>query len=65
VDLCEFEDSLVYRASSKIAKATQRNPVSKNEQQQKRDFRININMGKMEIVLFTQEGMDLLRASPI
>lgn len=27
MDLCELEDSLVYRASSKAAKATQRNPV--------------------------------------
>jgi hypothetical protein len=27
VDLCEFEASLVYRASSRIAKATQRNLV--------------------------------------
>ena len=29
VDLCEFEASLVYRASSRTIKATQRNPVSK------------------------------------
>jgi hypothetical protein len=28
-DLCEFEASLVYRASSRIARATQRNPASK------------------------------------
>jgi hypothetical protein len=28
VDLCKFEDSLIYRASSKTARATQRNPVS-------------------------------------
>ena len=27
-DLCEFEDSLVYRASSRIARATKRNAVS-------------------------------------
>ena len=27
VDLCKFEVSLVYRASSKTARATQRNPV--------------------------------------
>jgi hypothetical protein len=26
-DLCEFKASLVYRASSRIARATQRNPV--------------------------------------
>jgi hypothetical protein len=32
-DLCEFEDNLVYRASSGIARATQRNPVWKKELQ--------------------------------
>ena len=35
VDFCEFEASLVYKASSRIAKATQRNPVSKNKQTNK------------------------------
>ena len=31
-DLCEFEDSLVYKASSRMARiATQRNPVLKNQ----------------------------------
>ena len=29
MDLCEFEASLVYRVSSKTARATQRNLVSK------------------------------------
>ena len=29
MDLCEFEASLVYRVSSRTAKAAQRNPVSK------------------------------------
>jgi hypothetical protein len=32
VDLCELKASLVYRVSSRIAKATQRNPVLKNKQ---------------------------------
>ena len=31
----EFENSLVYRVSSRIAKATQRNPVSKNQKKKK------------------------------
>ena len=31
VDLCEFEASLVYRASSRTTKVTNRNPVSKNK----------------------------------
>ena len=30
-DLCEFETSLVYRASSRTARATQRNPVLKTK----------------------------------
>ena len=32
-DLCEFEASLVYVVSSRKAKATQRNPVSKTNKQ--------------------------------
>jgi hypothetical protein len=32
----EFEASLVYRVSSKTARATQRNPVSKNKTEQKK-----------------------------
>jgi hypothetical protein len=31
-DLCEFDASLVYRASSRIARAPQRNPVSKQNE---------------------------------
>jgi hypothetical protein len=31
VDLCEFKASVVYRVSSRTARATQRNPVSKNK----------------------------------
>jgi hypothetical protein len=30
-DLCEFKACLVYRVSSRIARATQRNPVSKKK----------------------------------
>ena len=33
VALCEFEASLVYKASSRKARATQRNPVSKTQNQ--------------------------------
>jgi hypothetical protein len=31
VELCTFEASLIYRTSSRIARATQRNPVLKKE----------------------------------
>jgi hypothetical protein len=34
--ISEFEASLVYRVSSRTARATQRNPVSKNKQKKKR-----------------------------
>jgi capsid protein len=37
VDLCEFEASLVYRVSSRTARATQRNPVLKNKTKQKKE----------------------------
>jgi hypothetical protein len=33
--ISEFKDSLVYRVSSRTARATQRNPVSKNKKQNK------------------------------
>jgi hypothetical protein len=34
--ISEFEASLVYRVSSRTAKATQRNPVSKNQKKKKK-----------------------------
>jgi hypothetical protein len=34
--ISEFEASLVYRVSSRTARATQRNPVSKNKNQNKK-----------------------------
>jgi len=37
VDLCELEASLVYRASSRTAKDTQRNPVSKLAPRRRRE----------------------------
>jgi hypothetical protein len=30
-DLCELEASIIYRVSSRTARATQRNPISKNK----------------------------------
>jgi hypothetical protein len=42
-DLCEFEASLVYRASSRTARATQRNPISesKNKQEACDNYKLN------------------------
>jgi hypothetical protein len=37
--ISEFEASLVYRVSSRIARATQRNPVSKNQKKKKKKKR--------------------------
>ena len=37
MDLSEFEASLVYRVSSRTAKATQKNPVSKNKTKQNKN----------------------------
>ena len=34
-DFCEFEASLVYRVSSRTARNTQRNPVSKSQKKKK------------------------------
>jgi hypothetical protein len=36
LDLCEFKASLVYRVSSRTARATQRNPVSKNQKEKQK-----------------------------
>ena len=35
--ISEFEDSLVYRVSSRTARTTQRNPVSKKQKKAQRD----------------------------
>jgi hypothetical protein len=37
--ISEFEASLVYRVSSRTARATQRNPVSKNQKEKKKKER--------------------------
>jgi hypothetical protein len=35
--ISEFEASLVYKVSSRIARTAQRNPVSKNQKKKKKD----------------------------
>ena len=42
VDLCEFEANLVYSASSRTAKATQKNPVLNHASSPKKDVRIGV-----------------------
>jgi hypothetical protein len=36
--ISEFEASLVYKVSARTARTTQRNPVSKNQKQKKKNF---------------------------
>jgi hypothetical protein len=38
--ISEFKGSLVYRVSSKTARATQRNPVLKNQKKRKKEKKI-------------------------
>ena len=38
----EFETSLVYRVSSRTARATQRNPVSKNQKEKKKTDKMSV-----------------------
>jgi hypothetical protein len=40
VDHCEFEASLVYRVSSRTARATQENPVSKKKKKSPKEQKI-------------------------
>jgi len=48
VDLCEFEASLVYGASSRMARATQRNPVSKIQWNRETVFLILVRVSIIE-----------------
>jgi hypothetical protein len=60
--ISEFEASLVYRVSSRTARATQRNPVSKNKQTNKNKNKtppIHKIIYKIRIILrntFNQRG---------
>ena len=40
--ISEFEASLVYRVSSRTARATQRNPVLEKKQKEKRKFELGV-----------------------
>ena len=49
MDLCEFKASLVYRASSKSARDTQRNPVSKKTKKKKTKKKVCLPLLLFEI----------------
>jgi hypothetical protein len=63
VDLCEFKVSLIYRVSSRIAKAMLRNPVSKKKKKKHKREREKGNIGerghrKEAMTLRSQGPMD-------
>jgi hypothetical protein len=49
--ISEFEASLVYRVSSRTARATQRNPVSKNRKKQEQQKQTNKKTNKTRVGL--------------
>jgi hypothetical protein len=51
VDLCEFKASLVYRASSRAARDTQRNPVWKNKANNNKEKKFPNNLKKEGLIL--------------
>ena len=53
VDLSECKSSLVYRVSYKIAKATQRSPILKNQPTKQPNKVINLKIRKVESPLLT------------
>jgi hypothetical protein len=46
VDLCEFEGILGYRASSRTARLTWKNPVSEKQNKNKNVVRLGAGVGK-------------------
>jgi hypothetical protein len=47
----EFEGSLVYRVTSRTARATQRNPVSKKTKKKKKTIKVTLG-NSLEVHLF-------------
>jgi hypothetical protein len=52
--ISEFEASLVYRVSSRTARAIQRNPVSKNQKKKRFQMRRMLVSGPESTVIFKQ-----------
>jgi hypothetical protein len=57
--ISEFEASLVYRVSSRTARATQRNPVSKNQKKTKQNKQTNKKKNNQ------QTGAELTDTDPL
>jgi hypothetical protein len=63
--ISEFKASLVYRVSSSTARATQRNPVSKNKNKNKKRIKLahafNTSVRKVEAEFFEFKATVLLQ----
>ena len=57
MQVSEFEASLVYRVSSRTAKATQRNPVAKQNKTKKNKQKGIYNLGGLESMTVMAENM--------
>jgi hypothetical protein len=61
--ISEFEASLVYRVSSRTARATQRNPVSKNQKRRKKRKRNPLGLDELRAFLISVCGpLSVVRA---
>jgi hypothetical protein len=58
--ISEFEASLVYRVSSRTARAIQRNPVSKNKTKQKKKTSATIVPGREDVCLVSSNYIKFL-----
>jgi hypothetical protein len=58
--ISEFEASLVYRVSSRTARATQRNPVSKNKKQNKTKQKGRGYSSEIEHLAIIHNAFDLI-----
>jgi hypothetical protein len=59
--ISEFEASLVYKVSSRTARAIQRNPVSENQKKKKKEIKKE-REEKMRRQTWERVGMDIGRA---
>ena len=60
--ISEFEASLVYRKSSRTARATQRNPVSKKPNQDKTNKQNNKNKKQLKEEDFLKEATEVWKS---
>jgi hypothetical protein len=56
--ISEFEASLVYKVSSRTARATQRNPVSKKQNNETKQNKTKQNFGSLFILLHVEMQVD-------